>query len=214
MRDLMRLRDTTERHLRRDVLLAGGRGGVADHRYVDRARQHEIDAHLIGREFGRGIAGQPAQCPFARAVADEPRSRAQSGDRGDVDDRAAASCPHRRQHRLDTIKGANHIDLEIPRQPFGWHAFDRVASGDRGVVDKDVDAAEAFGRHRDDAVPRDAIGHVVLDEQCRLADHRGDVGAACVPIGHDQRPAGLHDQLRGNTPLPARCAGEDHHLAG
>ena len=99
-----------------------------------------------------------------------------AGDRGDVDDGAAAALAHARQHLLQASNGAaqvdvHHVEVRRRRALLG----DRVAT-DAGVVDQHVDDAVGLAEDLREAVAhRLVVGDVELDEvdlDAGLARHR------------------------------------------
>ena len=74
------------------------------HRGVDRSRRHAVDANAEFGEFDRKLFGQMRQSGLAGAIGRAQRRGAQSRDRGNVDDRAAAVMAHQRHRGLRAQK--------------------------------------------------------------------------------------------------------------
>jgi hypothetical protein len=99
------------------------------------AEWSELLAQRQGHRLDRGLGGGVvAGALWADA----------STDGGEVDDRAGAPGPHRRQHRLDRAGSAEDVGVEQPPDCFVLAFLDGRAVAVAGVVDEDVDCAEAF----------------------------------------------------------------------
>ena len=110
------------------------------------------------------------------------------GDRGDVDDRAAAPFAHAGQHLLQAADGAAEVHVhhvEVVRG--GALLGDRVAA-DAGVVHEHVDhAAGGVEDGREPSLHRVVVGDVELDQFDRdpgIGSHRlqlGRLAEVCAP---------------------------------
>ena len=96
-------------------------------------------------------------------IGDRGAGRAEPRDRGDIDDPPAALPLHDRSHGLGQKHGAGEVDVDDLRPLLVGEAIE-VGEGDRlivgGVVDQDVEPAEAFDYIVDQALHLVALGHV------------------------------------------------------
>ncbi len=112
----------------------------------------------------------------------------------------------------DTEQVDVHDPLEV-LEVVGQESLE--SAPDPGVVEHDVQAAEAFDRDVDERLHLIGVAHVGPLEQRPLAQRRGDgLALLDVDVGDDHaRPFG-DQQLRGGLADGARAAGHDRHLAG
>src|SRR5271166_2124822 len=103
-----------------------------------------IDADLVAGAgaMERGGLGQEPDRALARAIGRRRRVADDAGDRGEIDDRAAAGLLHR-PHRLAAAeKRALDID-RVDLAPVGKRRLlDIAENADAGAVDQDIEAAE------------------------------------------------------------------------
>src|ERR1043165_7309822 len=69
-----------------------------------------------------------------------------TGGRRDVHDASVLLCLHRRQHGFDEAKGRRHVRLERRAPLLDRELLESRRARERGVVDENVDAAEAVER--------------------------------------------------------------------
>ena len=102
-------------------------------------------------QLHRRGAGQAVDAGLGRRVVALAEVAAQPGDRGHVDDAAAAALVlHHARRRLQAGEGAGQVDVEH-RRPFLGRQLERGAvAQDARVVDQDVEAAERFDSGADD----------------------------------------------------------------
>ena len=113
------------------------------------------------------------QCRLRDAVSDAAAARLKPGHRADIDDPPAAGLAHDRPHRPRAEERASRVGVHDPRPELGRESGqvgERDGLVEGGVVDQDVDAAEARLDPRDEAVDLVRISHV--------GSHRLDVARA------------------------------------
>nr|WP_230991755.1 hypothetical protein [Streptomyces endocoffeicus] len=116
-----------------------------------------VDADVAAGQSLGGHAHEAAQCPLAAAVGDEFRGGREPGDGVDVDDRAASCLAHGGGRGADAEQGAGDVRVEHALELVERDALHVAHAQVGGVVDQDVQMAEAcFG----------------------LVDHVGPVGLA------------------------------------
>ena len=93
----------------------------------------------------------PHHAALGGAVAAEQRRAAEPGDAGHVDDHALGGGEVRRGV-LDAVEDADDVDVEDQPDLVGLVLDQRLADLDAGVVDDDVEAAEALGRRAEAAL--------------------------------------------------------------
>ena len=145
-------------------------------RAVDAGRVDRDDPDAVRRELDRPRLGQPGQAPLGRRVVRQAAHPAQAGDRRVVDDHAGLRLDHVRDHVPGDDPGALEVDVEH-RVPLGLgQLVGEPVRADAGVVEQDVDPAEALDR------VVDRLGHrgVVADV--------GDDGQAGAARSLDRRP--------------------------
>ena len=109
---------------------------------------------------------------------------------------------------LATEEDAVDIDRKFVAEGFERQILDRPMGGDPGIVDEDIDAAEAAERRE----PFLFLRHVELDEA--LAEFGGEcLARGDVDVGDDHARA-LGDEAANDVEAePRRAAGDKGHLA-
>src|ERR1051326_2605949 len=165
----------------------GEAGGMGDHGGLHQLAQDRVDADALGRDLDRGGAGEMGERGPAGVVAGiRQPGVADRGDRGDVDDRAAALRRHDRDDVLHREKCALEVEGEHA-VPLGLGQIDHAAeAGDADVVVEHVDAAVGVAAGRDHGGDVGAAGDVGA-ERARLAalaldDGRGLFGSREVHV--------------------------------
>ena len=105
------------------------------------------------------------QGPFRGAVHDGPGERNLAADRSDVDDNAGAPRAHVRDGELGDCEGGKHVDVENALGHLGIDFGGVAVLADAGVVNKDVDAAEAFDGSFDGVVSGRGVSDVAGGDQ-------------------------------------------------
>ena len=176
-----------------------------------------IELQRIASPFSRQCAATDlVRMPhgaLARAVGRERRRAHEARGRRDVDDRAAAAAPHRR----DRVLAAQEHAL-------GVHGHDLAPLLDRGgldvghdddarVVHEHVEPAEARERRLDHLAPALLVAHVVAHEDRVAADRLGRLAAErLVHVGEHDARALAREHLRAAAPDARRGARHDRHL--
>ena len=185
-----------------------------------KARRQVVDADIMLAELARHRPRERRHRPLRGHIMRELGDAASDGARADIDDLAVFLRDHVRRDVLGHQKDATHIDRHdaIPKRSvdLGELLFLKHRK-QRGVIDQDVDLAEAVHGLRHQRLDRGLIAHVgdgafdrigaMLARQLlrdRLAV--GDIG--------DHQPRAL----RGKRPriMPANAlgaAGQDRHAA-
>ena len=127
-----------------DVHLLGPRRDHARHaRPFDNARKDRVHADVGGSELLGEAMGEADNAPFGGRVRGAERVSEPSGRRRQIDDRAAAGALEHRHGmvRAEELPGQADVDRSTP--VLGPDVFDSAGrSGDAGVVDENVEAAE------------------------------------------------------------------------
>ena len=155
--DRQPLDDLPPRHL--DVVGAEiarpGDQHLVAHIGVDRAGMHRVDpdAVALAGEFERRRFGEQGDAALGHRIERVLRRADEAGGRGEVDDGAAVRAVLRRlaqcrQAQLGAEKHAGQVD-RAQALPFGeGRALDVLAEKQPGIVDQDVELAEAAERPR------------------------------------------------------------------
>ncbi len=145
--------------MRLNARSADGRFAELDHlfrRIFFRQRvagSETIDVDIVIADFARQRAGKTYGCRFRCHVVNSSRRAGKHGARSDGDDLAGFLLAHGRQHGAAAEKQAAQIYRHEPVPFFGVDGFDPSAvhrhdGENRGVVDQNVDTAEALERSR------------------------------------------------------------------
>ena len=129
------------------------------------AGRQAVDIDIIVADFARQGAGEADGGGFRRDVMDAPRAAGKYGAGGDVDDLAGFLRAHGRQHGAAAEKQAAQIDRHelIPFRRidgFDAAAVHRHDGENRGVVDENIDAAEAIESLRGHFLGRVLVRHI------------------------------------------------------
>ena len=155
---------------------------------ADRVDSDPVRCQLVG-----GVAGEAEQPRLRGAVVGAAAERnAAAGDRGDVDDRAAAARLHMRDHRLHAVERAAQIDRDDPVPIGDRHCRDGLAGDRAGGIDQDVDAARL--RRNLGGEPREsrAVGDIERMAGRAAADlGRDALGRRIVAVDHRDPRAGF-----------------------
>ena len=159
LRQLLRIARLMVVHGRRELAHGPHGGGVgADHvlRAFQRAALEEVraeEARLHGRrEDAQGgqldgqRLGQPFDRELRRAIDAPAREGGIADDRRDVDDVTLARAAQMGQDGAGDLEQAEDIGLELALDLLRGRLLDRGQQAVAGVVDEDVDAAEAVDR--------------------------------------------------------------------
>ena len=117
---------------------------LVEDRGLGRGRGHRVDGDVVAGEFLAERFRQRDQTGLRGRVVRRVRVAFLAGDRGDVDDAAVVLLDHRGHDRLAADEGAVEIDAQhlAPFLEIGFpHRL--VDAGDAGIVDENVDLAEA-----------------------------------------------------------------------
>ena len=185
------------------------------HRGVDRSRRDCVDADPDIAQLRGLLLRQVDQCRLAGSVRDAQRARAQSRDRCDVDDAAAAVAQHHARGGLRAQECAAEVDVEHARPFVVRRLEDRLEYGDAGVVDERVDATEArddriecacnLRGNRDVAFERDRAV-VVIESGDGFARCRKRCG---IDVEQRDAMAGRQELARDGQADAARGSGDD-----
>ena len=188
------------------------------HRRVDHARTHTVDADAVAAIFRSGGLGQADHRVLAGGI-DRLRRRAhQARHRCRIDDRPAALLEHLADLVLHAQPRALDVDVDdAVEQRFLGVGQRQVLFLDAGVVKGAVEAAEIRHRLVDQRFNFGRARDVGLHEQ-RLAtgfdDHRRRrMAAVDRGIGHHHAGAGAAEGKRGRAANPARRPRHQHDLA-
>ena len=130
----------------------------------DVAGRDEHDADAVGGEVEGETAGEAEQSGLRRGVGDGVALGGEGGDRADVDDHAAAALAHRGRGGARAAERRAEVDREhVVEALVGAlvEGHQRRRSGDGGVVDQHVDAAELGHAVGDEPPAGVAVGEVV-----------------------------------------------------
>ena len=175
---------------------------------------HGIAADLFWRVLDRCSLGEGANRALGRVVGGRPGAADDSVDRRDVDDRAAAGCPHRRYGVLGAQEHTGRVD-NVRSVPGIQRSIFDLDPGFRDrhprIVQRDIQAAISLKRGRDRIDPLLFIADIQMQENrlpaiiFDLIDHPyseiiinvRDHDTACTRPG-EQATAGRPDA--GSTP--------------
>ncbi len=150
------------------------------------------------------------------AVDRRARKPDQTQARRDVDDRAAAPFGHHARAGELHGEGAEDVDVEDLARPLEGRVEQRHAGEvERGVVDEDVERAEALERGLHRPVGRGRIGHVPADERRDVrAELSGQLHARLLAAGDEDEAGALaRERPRDRATDPFGRACDDRDLA-
>ncbi len=189
----------------------------AGQRGVDPARQHRVDLDVVlGPGAGHGL-GHLHDAALGRSVGCREPGAEDRHHRADHDDLAATCRQHRRIGRLRAHEGAGEVGVD-DLVPFVQAVFLGLLSDvGAGVVDQDVEPAEAVHRGLDHRLAGRLLGEVALDGRGlhAQAGERFDGGGVLggIAAGHHHPGTALR-QPAGHAEADAAIAtGHDRGLA-
>jgi hypothetical protein len=150
----------------------GALGLVSNHIGLDRTRLNRIDRDPARPEIARKAASHGGNSSFRHAV-DGRSCKAGAVGRDAACGDKAAGFAHVRQSCLDSDKDRTDIDRDHPIEICNVVVIRHATDVNSGIVDKNVDAAQA------------------IDGLCHGSFHR--VGIGTVGLDRQRRPAGLLD---------------------
>ncbi len=135
------------------------------HRGIDRTRCNAVGADTDGAELRRQLPRELDQPRLAGAVGDAQGARAQSRNRRDVHDTAAAGLQHDGRARFGADEGAGEVDRKdvIPVRERRFQ--DRLEHRDAGIVHERIDPAELLRDAPYGRLYLLGIGHVAGNRQ-------------------------------------------------
>ncbi len=130
---------------------------------VDPAGQHRVDLNVVPRPGGSERFCHLDESALARRIRGGIGRAENRKHRADVDDLAAAALLHHRMGGLRTDESAGQVGVEH-RAPFGRRvALRRLADRHSGIVDEDVEPAEALDGLVDRRAARILVGDIERD---------------------------------------------------
>jgi hypothetical protein len=184
--------------------IGGGLQKPPDPRRVDRGWGDAVHAHAIGDVIGSHGQRQRKERALRRAVERTVGEPGGGGDRADVDDRRVAGpaqmweCGAAGTHRPEEV----HVDYAAPL--LVGIGLDVALGADPGVVDQDIEPAEAVGGLCSRGLDGGGVGDVGLErEQSVLhaatpaVQHRDSGASACEQAGGgeaDPRAPASHER--------------------
>jgi len=194
------------------------------HLVVDDAGMDGVDADAVAlaRELEGHRFREQGDAALGERIERRQRRADEADDRRQVDDGPALrTCggprAQRRQRRLGAENDTRQVDRAEPLPVLGRRFLDPLADEDAGIVDEDVDAAEARHRGGDGRCPVVRPRHVEMHIE-RVAARRLEPAHRRAPAlvqdiaDHDARPR-LHHQPRRLRPDAARRPGQERDLA-
>ena len=115
---------------------------------VDQRARRRVDADVQRRELDGEVPRQRLERGLRRADDDVVRRHEVGADRRDVDDAAAASLLHQRRRGAGAPEAALDVGVEASARTPPRRRPRRDQPAGRGVVDEDVEVAEASPRSR------------------------------------------------------------------
>ena len=140
------------------------------------------DADAFVAELGVEAFGEADECELGGGVGEHVGDGDLAADAGDVDDGRAAVAGQRsllaqvREGGPGGVEGGEEVDLHGALEDLEGLGFDGADVDDAGVVDEDVDAAEAGDGFVDEALGFFGLGEVGGDEVEVFGAEVGDVG--------------------------------------
>ncbi len=149
---------------------------LAGHVGEERAGAEAVDGDAVGAEIEGAGAGEADEGGFAGAVNVALEAAADAEDAGDVDDAAPLAGFHAGDDGAGEGHDGGEVHLDVAVPDFVGDFVDGLGIVDAGVVDEDVDLAEAFFGFDGEGFDGGAVGHV--------GDHPFDFDAeACADLG-------------------------------
>jgi hypothetical protein len=130
-----------------------------------------------------------------------------AGERGDVDDLAAAVLDHLAGAGLRHEKGTGQVDRDRPVPLLGRDVEEWSVPADPGIVHEDVDPSVTVDNGLHHPVNRDLVSHVHHEGESVGGTERiqGLPSTLFVDVGDDRRRA-LRDECLGDGKADAACS--------
>ena len=160
---------------------------------ADVGRRQAIHPDAVRREVDRHALGGVGDRRLRGAVGDHPGTGVDRRDRRVVDDRTATVILHVARRPLRAEDDTEQVDVHDPLEVVeivGQESLESAA--DPGVVEHDVQPAEALDRDVDECLHLIGVAHVGSLERRPFAQRRGDgLALLDVDVGDDDaRPFG------------------------
>ena len=187
--------------------IARARDALQHHRRFRERGMDRIQPYLVagaGAMKGRRFGQHPDRA-LAGAIGQRGRVADDAGDRGEIDDRAAAPLLHRPHSLAAAEKHALDIDRVDLAQVVKARGLDIAEVRDPRAVDEDVEPAERGEDRVDHLAPARFVRHVLHEDQIgvRLRAPRGP--PRCDRSRRLSRPRrGTAPRSRGRCPKPRR----------
>ena len=159
---------------------------VAAHLRVHRPRFDQRGLDAVAAPLLPGDAGESAHAELGGAVGTIVGARMPAGERRHVEDVAAPALAHVAEHRLSAQEHRLEVDRDVEVPQFLGDLRYGGGAGDPGVVDQDVDRAEAVDGLRHHRLHRRLVGDVGGDGQ-RLVAERPDLPGHRLYLGRGPR---------------------------
>src|ERR1051326_4861786 len=141
-RDLFRRAQSTDRNLRKDVLLEHFLGHGLHHLGADVSRTDGVDRDAASRALLRQRLGEAELARLGGGVIGLADLALLAVHRGDVDDAPELARPHALDHRAAHVEQRAQIGVDDGRPLLRRHAVEHGVAGDPRVVDQDLDGPE------------------------------------------------------------------------
>ena len=164
---------------------------------ADVGGREAVDPDAVGREVDGHALGDMGHGRLRRPVGHHAGARVHGCDGSVVDDRATAVVLHVPRRALGADDHPEEVHVHDPREVLEVVRQEPLERApDPGVVEHDVEAAEAVDGEVDQCLHLIRIAHIGLPEGGRITDGRGDlVTSVDVDIrNHDSRSLG-HEQF-------------------
>ncbi len=204
-----------------------GEGGLDGGAGAHEAGADGGDADAFLAELGVEAFGEAGEGELAGDVGEEVGDGDLAADGGDVDDRGAATVAfflreHAGEGGLDGVEGGVEVGVHGAVEGFERLVFEGADLDDAGVVDEDVEAAEAGVGLLDDVCGLRGVGEVGGDEEDVVCGGDGsgfEEGCLCagelvgVAGGEDEAGAGFAEAMRESEAEAAGAAGDEDDVA-
>ena len=175
------------------------------------ARGHRVDAHIVLGALDGGTPGERHDSCFGRGVMGLALLGPPAENRSVVDDHTTAVGIEVLQLGPHATERAVERDIEHQIPLIIGHVDDRDLAAETGVVDDDVEAAQRFGRARNEGL------HIGLNSDITRDSHHTKFGGrlgtpTLMLIGDDYRGPLLDAALGHREPDPGSGGGSDEHL--
>ena len=166
---------------------AGGELGLGE------ARHHDRDLDAGAAQLGADGFGEADHAVLGGAVGRQARGGGAAGQRGDVDDVAGAARAHAPHRLLRAVDDGVQVDLELAGDARLVLLVERRDHHDPGVVDEDVERAEALLDLVEEGGEAAPVGHVEGEADRAV----GELGGGGLGGGGVEIADGDHDPLAG-----------------